>query len=353
VARRGRGSRQKTQLLVGSLVAALLLLIVVAVVVLNRGPGPKKSGASPGGAAAAKSGDPEVVAGAVAAAKAEPAEIADPVQPLAAAAQVPPAAEKGKASSLPPVSRWLDATRQKGGIRDVVRLGVGSVWLESPEGRPAILHVEVEIGNLLKEESLEFTGWRPDDQPQPEMRAAMEDDARTVLAPASSPAGRRAARRRIAPGQSEREQLSFVLPNRDAKKLRLALPYAAVGRTGCLGFELPSQMIQDQPPGAEPPAARKSGQAPAASAPPAATEPGSAGGEPETIGPMREDIERSEPADAGMNEPAEPAAGESPQQEREPEQIPDIRKLIEQDEQKRNPQPEAPPAEPAAEPQPE
>ena len=326
-------------MLVGGLGAAFLLLVVVAVIVIISGPG-KKPGDDPARTAAAAKGggDPEIETGAVAAASPEPAEIPDPVQPLAAEPRA--AAPADKPSALPAVRRWLDATRQKAILRDVVRLGVGHAWLDSADGQPAILHVEIEITNLAREAPLEFSGWRPDTQPQAEFRAVMEDDSQTVLsaAPARAASQRRSATRRIPPGQSEREQVSFVLPDRDSKKFRLALPYAALGQTGCLGFELPSQMIKDQPPGAKEPA-RKSPQS-APETPPAAGSDRPDDDESESTGPQRAENESGvDSRDDTMPDAAEPAAEEPPSQE----PIPDIRKLIEEDRRKRTPE-AAPPS---------
>ena len=339
-AHRGRGSRKKTQMLVGGLGAAFVLLVVVAVIVITSGPG-KKPGDGPARttAAAKGGGDPEIEAGAVAAASPEPAEIADPVQPLAAEPRA--AAPADKPSALPAVRRWLDATRQKAILRDVVRLAVGHAWLDSADGQPATLHVEIEITNLSRETPLEFSGWRPDTQPQPDFRAVMEDDSQTVLAaaPARAAPQRRSATRRIAPGQSDREQVSFVLPDRDAKKFRLALPYAALGQTGCLGFELPSQMIKDQPPGAKEPARKSPPSAPETSPPTAEDSERPADDEPESTGPRGEETEASaDSPDDAMPNAAEPAAEEPPSKE----QIPDIRKLIEEDRRKRTPEDSAP-----------
>ena len=141
----------------------------------------------------AASGDPEIETGAVLAANAEPADIADPVQPLAPDAKA--AVPEAKAAMLPEVSRWLEATRQKGGIKDVVRLSVGNAWLESADGKSAILNVEIEITNLSPDDPLDFSGWRPEVQPQKDLRAVMADDAQTLLAAAPS---RVAAKRRAA-----------------------------------------------------------------------------------------------------------------------------------------------------------
>jgi hypothetical protein len=321
--RRSRPSRKNSPWLVGGLGAGLLLLIVGLVVVMNRGPGKKAGVGSSRPAASSKgtSGDSEIKTGAVAAAGHEPADIADPPQASESAgkASVP----KEKAAKLPAVTRWLEATRQKGGIRDVVRLGVANAWLDSADGKPAILNVEIEITNLSPDDPLDFSGWRPEVQPQADLRAVMADDAQTLLAAAPSrvAANRRAASRRIAPNQSETEQLRFLVSNRDSKQFRLILPWAALGQTGNLGFELPSQMIKDRPPGVEEPAAKRPGKVASQTSEPS---------EPEPIGDLRTEIEQSEGGKVElMDKPAEPAAEEAAP--KETEGTPDLRKQIEEE----------------------
>jgi hypothetical protein len=326
-------------MLAGGLGAAILLLIVVAAIVMNRSPG-NESGQT---TALSKDagGDPDIESGGVSAANAEPADPVDPVPPIAPDEKV--AAPEAKVATLPDVSRWLEATRQKGGIKNIVRLGVGNAWLDSVDGKPAILNVEVEITNLSLDTPLDFAGWRPEVQAQTELQAVMADDAPTLLAaaPLRVAAKRRAARRRIAPGQSEIEQLSFLLPEGDSKQFRLALPYAALGQVGYLGFELPKQMIKDKPPGAEETASK--GPAKVASETLSTTikpEPG----EPKTLGDLRTEIERI--GDGQMESRTaqpEPVAEETPP--KEPEKMPDIRKLIEEEDPKMQPTSEELPSE--------
>ena len=141
------------------------------------------------------------------------------------------------------------------------------------------------------------------------------------------------------------------MPDGDSKQFRLALPYAALGQTGYLGFELPRQMIKDQPPGAEEPAPKEPAKVAPETLLPAAGAIKPEPGEPETIGDLRTEIEQSgdskmEP----MNESPEPAAEEPTP--KEPEKIPDIRKLIEEEDPKMESTNEEQPSEeePTAEP---
>jgi hypothetical protein len=247
-------------LLVGGLTAALLILLVVgAVVVLNSGPGKKSSAGTDRPTASAKgtSGDPEIKRPNDDRGTAEPGEIADPPQAATSAAKEPAVARK--ASPLPAVNKWLLANRQKGGLRDVVRLGVGNAWLDTEDGEASVLNVEIEITNISPKGPLDFSGWRPGGQPEAKLRAVMADDKETLLkaAPPGATASRPKTPRRIAPGESETEQLSFLLPNRDSKQYRLALPLAALGQTGYLGFELPGEMIEDRSPGVAGPTIRQ------------------------------------------------------------------------------------------------
>ncbi|NLF68001.1 MAG: DUF4339 domain-containing protein [Candidatus Anammoximicrobium sp.] len=342
-----RGSRKKSQQLVGGLTAALLVLIVIAVIVMNRSPAKKPTGESDQAVASARGNeaepssdpevDPEVDPAAIVRPSSEPAAIADP--PQAASGAAPEAADKPKPNPLPAVDKWLDATRTKGGLRGLLAVGIGKAWLDKPAGGPAILNVEVQVSNRSHDETLEFTGWRPDNQPQSAAQAMMVDQGGKVLraAPLRSPTGRRAARRHIDPEESATEQLRFVFPEEASPYFRLALPYAALGQTGCLGFELPRQMIKEGDPDA------KEKVRPAAAEPGAETvlpagatvkpEPGA----PETIGDLRSEIEsrKDAPTDAAKT-PPQPSADEpslpAEAPRKEPEKIPDIRKLIEESE---------------------
>ena len=239
------------------------------------------------------------------------------------------------------MGKWLDATGQKGGLRDIVAIGVGKAWLDKVAGKPAVLNVEVQLANRSLDETLEFSGWRPDNQPQSESQATMIDDAGSVLraAPVRPAAGRRAARRRIAPEESATEQLSFVFPDKESKYFRLALPYAALGQTGYLGFELPRQMIKEGDPDAKEKVAPEAVEPKPETLLPTDATVKPKPGEPETIGDLRSEIERSGDAKTdAMKEPPKPAADEpampAEEPQTEPEKIPDIRKLIEEEDRK-------------------
>ena len=304
-----RRRRQKNlRVLVGGLSAALLLLILFAVVALNRPPSPQADQGRRTAAARASSGDPEIELPTVLSSGSEPREIADPVPATVTVAAEPESPRKS--SALPPVSKWLAADRQKAGLVKVVRLGVDRAWRESADDQTAAVHVEVRITNLSPDRPLEFSGWRADVQKQTELQAVLVDDQQTPL-PALTPRAavrRPAARRSIAAGQSELEALSFRLPQREFKYLRLALPYAALGQPGYVGFELPIEMIQASPSGKEEVAAPKP-----------------AGIPPET---------KPSPADPDADSAA------AAMREEEPETIPDIRAVIEGDAREMSPTPE-------------
>ncbi len=344
-----RGSRQKSQLLAGGLTAALMLLIVVAVVVMNRSPS-KQPGERSGRATASATGgnvepnsNPEIDPAAIVQGGTEPDRIADPPQAVAAA--VPEPAAEPKPNPLPAVSKWLDATRQKGGFRDgarsIVRVGVERAWVDRAANKPAVLNVEIQITNRSDEEPLEFTGWRPDNQPQPDSQATMFDGAGAALRTATGrpAAGRRAARRHVAPGESVTEQLSFAFPERDSKLFRLALPYAALGQTGYLGFELPRHMIKEGETDAKETTGAKAAEPRSETLLPIEQAAKSKPGEPETIGGLRSEIERGrEATNEATDEPMKPAADEPPapltDPQPEPEKTPDIRKLLEEEDRK-------------------
>jgi hypothetical protein len=194
-----------------------------------------------------------------------------------------------------------------------------------------MLNVEVEMANLSSTESLDFRGWSADSSAAADSRVVLVDDAGRPLQPASSPSTRDRSgtmARRLRPAERHIEQLVFVLPERESAYYRLALPYAAIGHSGYLGFEIPRQMIKDQPPEPDDVAA-----APAASQPePAAAEPSlPRTDEPETIDQLREAIKESvgDP-DA---EAASPPPGRLQRETTQPETVSDLRRAIESDAQ--------------------
>lgn len=336
----------------------MVLLIVIAVVVVNRGPG-KKTTARPGratasaqGGGAASNSNPESDPVAVVTPSKEPGTIADP--PQATPTSVKEAAAGPKSSSMPAVDKWLDAARQKRVIRDVARLGVNKAWLDEGDGKAMILNIEIQMTNLSPDEPLEFSGWRPDNQPQPEARACLYDEAGVALrtaperkTPASPASVRRAARRWINPGESTTEQLAFVFPGDESKLFRLALPYAAIGQTGYLGFELPRQMIKQGTPDAKEAAGPKAAEPAAETLLPAGEMVKPKPGEPDTIRDLKSEIERSgEAKTEAMKETPEPAADEHPKPEKEPEpeKKPDLRKFIEEEDQKAEAKGKEPPS---------
>ena len=318
---RTRAGRKNSRLVAGGLTAVLVLSFVVAAVVMVRGP--RKAPDEQAGRTSAPfqdpGGDPEIEMASTTGRESGDREIADPVP--GPTKDVADSASKPKMTGFPPVSRWLNATRQKGGLREIVRLGVGNVWRESADGKPDVLNVEVQITNLSRTAPLDFSGWRPDVQSNPQWQAVMADDAENVLAATPPHTGpkRSGSRRRIEPGQTETEQLSFLMAKRDSRLFRLALPYAPVGQTGYMGFELPIEMIRDPSaeeevaPTQEPPAvAQDKPEPPPAEMPQDSAATAAKPSEPETIDDLRREIERGMGAD-----PAEPT--KAPPQGTEPD----------------------------------
>ena len=297
-----RRRKKNSRLVVGGLSAALLLLIVVAVVVLNRPPSPQVEDRGRRAASQESGGDPEIDVPTVPDSGGAADEIADPL-PATVAATVEADAQP-KSAGLPPISKWLAADRQKGGLVKVVRLGVDRAWRESVGDQQEVLNIEVKITNLSPDGPLDFSGWRVDVQPQAKLQAVLFDDQGKQLAaqPPRSAARRPAAERSIAPGQTETERLSFRLPSREFEQLHLALPYAALGQPGYLGFELSAKMIQAAPSGTpqgappEPPDDNRLETEPPAADPMAAEE------KPEVIPDIRELIEGQGRATASAEE---------------------------------------------------
>jgi hypothetical protein len=158
--------------------------------------------------------------------------------------------------SFPSLGRWLDATRQKGGLRGVAKMEVPDVWMEKTAEGTRVLNINVKITNLAADESLDFRGWSGGDGVTA-MSALLADEQGEMLEPlhsGRSDRGDRAASRRVDPNESCTERLRFSLAESTSSSFRLALPYAVIGHTGHLGFEIPLLMIQDHPPDEKPPA---------------------------------------------------------------------------------------------------
>jgi hypothetical protein len=289
-----RRRKKNSRLVVGGLSAALLLLIVVAVVVLNRTPSPQVAERGRNAASQESGGDPEIDVPTVLDSGGAADEIADPL-PATVAATVEPDDQpdaQPKSTGVLPISKWLAADRQKGGLVKVVRLGVDRAWRESVGGQQEVLNIEVKITNLSPDRPLDFSGWRVDVQPQAKLQAVLFDDQGNQLAaqPPRSAARRPAAGRSIAAGQTETERLSFRLPSREFEQLHLALPYAALGQPGYLGFELSAEMIQAAPSGRPQGVQQEPPDNPLETEPPAA-DPLAAEAKPEVIPDVRELIE--------------------------------------------------------------
>jgi len=103
-------------------------------------------------------------------------------------------------------------------------------------------------------------------------------------------------------------------------------------------------MIKDKPPGAEESAAKGPTKVASEASPSAAGAIKPEPGEPKTLGDLRTEIERSgEGQMESMTDLPEPLAEEPPP--KEPEEIPDIRKLIEEEDPKMESTSEEPPSE--------
>ncbi len=112
-----------------------------------------------------------------------------------------------------------------------------------------------------------------------------------------------------------------------------------MGQTGYLGFELPRQMIKEGDPDAKEKVRPEAAEPKPETLLPTDATVKPKPGEPETIGDLRSEIERSGDAkDDAMNEPSKPAADEPPvpakEPQMEPEKTPDLRKFIEEEDRK-------------------
>jgi len=284
-ARRGRKSTQQPLLVVGGLAAAIIVLGAIACGVLGRTPKTQDE------EVATATTDPSTTdASAIGDAEADPGGEADPTveEPIGKQAAV------ARKPTLPRIARWVDASSKKGILRaasTMVRFHVVNVWLDSSEPASPTLTVEVNVTNSSSSESLDFQGWTAAWGGSGKNAVVLVDDKGDPLALASTATragGGRLTARRLRPGESATELLVFEKPGSDYEHLRLVLPYAAIGRTGHIGFEIPGVMVKDRPPEAEEPDAIV--LQPAEGRKLDMTDAPSQSGEPESIEALRESI---------------------------------------------------------------
>lgn len=249
IAHARKKSKQQQYLIAGGLGAALIVLGIVAVVALS---GPAKTESEEQEVAKSKPDqtEPDVPAEDI---EADPNPETDP--PVEE--PVRKMADAKKSAALPAISRWLDASRKQGILRfsdSMIKFHVVNVWLDSSDSGARTLTVELTLTNGSSSESLDFRGWTLAEGAKTGDGVVLADDKKNRLAP-SSTTGRsqtpRSTSRRLKPKESVRDQLVFEAPAGNYEQLRLYLPYAAIGRTGHMGFEIPAVMIQDRPPGEE------------------------------------------------------------------------------------------------------
>jgi hypothetical protein len=306
------------------LAAALLVLIAVAVFTLGRSPRGREV------AVEQAETDPAQVA-------ASPLETDIESNPVTVLADSPSAGTPAAAASrpaLPSVGRWLAAGTQKRVVGDLMRLHVVAAWWAPSPSPPPTLVVEVEITNISANRPLEYLGWTADARATASELALLvagADDEPIVARSSPDSPVRSMASERLAPRQAVTKRLQFPLPQApNADRLRLILPYAALGLPGYAGFEIPAVMILDGPPEAVPPAT------PVAAA-------GTAGGEvmlnepsmtrptdePETIPDLKAQIDAGMDDSANETVPAQTTIPEEPESAA-PETMEDLRRSIEQ-----------------------
>lgn len=159
---------------------------------------------------------------------------------------------------------------------------------------------------------------------KPETAAVVSDSEGRLarLVPLSeAPAADRLSHAQIGPGEEISDILVFEKLSEKNASLRLVLPYAAVGMTGQVGFELPGQMLGEMPAdsvladtssapaggaGASAAASGAAAASPSAAGPTAASD-----GQPLSFDALRKAVEGSKPA-ADKNAAGEEAAKDPP-----------------------------------------
>ena len=112
-------------------------------------------------------------------------------------------------------------------------------------GGPVVL-VEVTVANLSSK-PVEFQSWSRGGQASEELQAVMIDDRGNLCPPVNNLGSKvdalLAEDEVLESRESVTDLLIFEAPAGSPEYVRLALPYAAVGREGYIGFEIPREML--------------------------------------------------------------------------------------------------------------
>lgn len=146
----------------------------------------------------------------------------------------------------PVINTWLNAAKDRVGLKGVLRMYVSSAWFEN-SGQQRRVKVAVRLTNSAGKGMLDYHPWPAHVLPSDPFTAVMTDDRGTRLTPLASGMTARTVHQ-LKPGQVVTEQLAFDMPPYEVARLRLALPMAAFGHSGHIGFEIPRAMIQAQEP---------------------------------------------------------------------------------------------------------
>ena len=246
-----RKSKQQQYLIAGGLAAVLIVLGGVAIAVLGRSPGEE-----PGDDEVASSNDPQAKTDVPAPEDVEADPDAETDPDIKAPAGKTPSIKK--AAALPSIRKWHDA-RNPGTLRSaMVRFHVVNAWLNPSQPGSRTLTVEMTVTNLSSKEPLDYRSWSAAGQSAVDTAVFLVDDKGKRLTASSSPRrpeGAVPTSRRLKSQESVTELLVFEAPAAEYEFLRLRLPYAAIGRPGHMGFEIPRVMVKDRPPDSEEPVA--------------------------------------------------------------------------------------------------
>jgi hypothetical protein len=136
---------------------------------------------------------------------------------------------------------WRDISKIKAVGSGNLRVEVSAAWLEGEN-----VCVEVALSNPKGPGVLNYKSWNGAGK-KPEDTAAVlldsEDRVCRLVSREQAPHAGRKVTAELAPGESTTDVLVFEEPKDAYDHLRLALPYAAIGRTGALGFQIPRDMV--------------------------------------------------------------------------------------------------------------
>lgn len=316
----------------------------------------------PEAVAANQSLEPTVTVEKAADAKAKPAKSASaakqggsPAKPEAASkVETPGKPNKIQVKIISDVANnkgWRDTSSVKSVTSDNVKMMITATWFggesaestaepadagaEEPKpakstGKPRYVYVEVRLENTKGPGIVGYKSWNGAGKKPEETTAILLDSEGRVCPPVSREQVPDAGRRQtedLPLGKAITDVLVFEAPAGDFDYVRVGLPYAALGRNGALGFQIPRDKIALNKGALAAATAPTAPGAAAAPKPPAATE--DTGGQPATINELSGAINKP-PVKKPVDPDAPPSAKELDKQLQDAKKLEAQQKAAEQ-----------------------